>query len=119
MDSRAKKPALWIALPMLFVSGTSAAVTAAADLKAGLVVALLGALGLGWLAERRFAAIVAVLGRIARGDRYVALPQQPTDGALAKFGEVADAMRTSLLDAEATAVDRDRNVAESKLRQAG
>ncbi len=119
MDGRAKKPALWIALPMLFVAGISAAVTAAADIRAGLVVAFIGALGVGWLAEHRLAVVVAVLGRIARGDRYVALPQQPADGALQKFDEVADAIRTSLLDAEATAVDRDRNVAESRLRQAG
>jgi urea transport system substrate-binding protein len=119
MDGRARKPALWIALPALIVAGISVAVTAAGDWRAGLLVAFLGALGLGWLAERRLAGIVAVLGRIARGDRYVALPQQPADGALREFDEVADAIRSSLLDAEATAVDRDRNVAESKLRQAG
>ena len=48
MDGRARKPALWIALPTLIVAGVSAAVTAAGDVKAGLAVAFLGALGLGW-----------------------------------------------------------------------
>jgi urea transport system substrate-binding protein len=120
MDGRSKKLALWIAFPTLFIGVASVAVTAAdGDVKAGLAIAALGALGLGWLAEYRLMAIVAVLERIARGDRYVILPRRAGDGAMRKFADVADAMRTSLLEAETTAVDRDRNVAESKLRQAG
>src|SRR6476661_6005028 len=103
MDGRTRKPALWIALPTLVIAGLAAAIATAGGVKAGLAAALVGAVGLGWLAERRLSAIVAVLGRIARGDRYVNLPQQSADGALRQFDGVADAMRSSLLDAEATA----------------
>jgi urea transport system substrate-binding protein len=112
-------PALWVAIPALAIAVAAAAVSATGSFRLGLAIALAGAFVLGLLVEYRLAAIVSVLVRIARGDRYANLPPVVGDGTVQRFGEVAEATRQALLDADAIMVDRDRRVTESKLRHAG
>jgi urea transport system substrate-binding protein len=112
-------PALWVAIPALAIAVAAAAVSATGNFRLGLATALAGACVLGLLVEYRLSAIVSVLVRIARGDRYANLPPAVGDGTMQRFGEVAEAMRQALVDADAIMVDRDRRVTESKLRHAG
>jgi urea transport system substrate-binding protein len=112
-------PALWVAIPALAIAVAAAAVSATGSFRLGLAIALAGACVLGLFVEYRLAAIVSVLVRIARGDRYATLPAAIGDGTMQRFGEAAEAMRQALVDADAIMVDRDRRVTESKLRHAG
>jgi urea transport system substrate-binding protein len=115
-----RRPALWIAIPVFAVSGLGSVVAAEFDsARAGLAVAIAGALGIGLFVEYRLAGIVGTLVRLARGDRYASLPEAIGDGTMQKFGEAAEALRAALIDAETVAVDRDRRATESRLRQAG
>ena len=119
MHKTFRRPALWIALPALAVSAVSVAATTSAGVNAGIAAGAIGALLLGLFTEYRLAGIVATLVRIARGDRYAALPEAIGDGTMQRFGDAAEAMRSALIDAETVAIDRDRSVTESRLRQAG
>jgi len=114
-----RRPALWIAIPALAIGVTATALAAEGGLRTGLAVACVGALALGWFVEYRLSGIVAVLVRIARGDRYAILPPAIGDGTMQRFGDAAEAMRSALVEADAIMVDRDRRVTESKLRHAG
>ena len=57
--------------------------------------------------------------RIARSDRFANLPDAVGDGTVQRFGEAAEAMRQALSQADDVAIDRDRRITESRLRQAG
>ena len=84
-----------------------------------MTVAAFGALAVGWFAENRLSRLVGGLVRIARGDRFASLPDAVGDGTVQRFGEAAEAMRATLSHADNLAIDRDRQVTESRLRQAG
>jgi urea transport system substrate-binding protein len=114
-----RKPAFWLAVPVFIASQLALGVDAFFGPVAGAVMAALGALAIGWFAENRLARLVSGLVRIARGDRFANLPEAIGDGTLQRFGEAAEAMRATLGHADNLAIDRDRQVTESRLRQAG
>lgn len=113
------RPALWVAIPAFLVAATTLAVGNTFGAIVGIGVAAIGAFLIGLFAENRLSALVAGLVRIAQGDRFASLPAAIGDGALQKFDEAAEAMRTALGEADTIAIDRDRRATESRLRQAG
>lgn len=119
LPESALRPALWLAIPA-FMAGLSAlGLHAAFGWTASIAAAALGALIVGWFAEHRLTRLIGGLVRIARGDRFASLPTAVGDGSVQRFGEAADAMRSALSRADNVAIDRDRRITESRLRQAG
>ncbi|MET0868461.1 MAG: transporter substrate-binding protein [Pseudorhodoplanes sp.] len=119
MTKRFRKPAFWLAVPAFLASLLALGVDASFGPVAGMGVAAAGALAIGFFAESRLARLVGSLVRIARGDRFAILPDAVGDGTVQRFGEAAEAMRATLGHADNLAIDRDRQVTESRLRQAG
>jgi urea transport system substrate-binding protein len=113
------KPAFWLAIPAFLIAVAAIGLHATLGWIAGLVGAALGALILGWFAEYRLTRLIGGLVRIARGDRFASLPDTVGDGSVQRFGEAAEAMRSALSRADNVAIDRDRRITESHLRQAG
>src|SRR5579862_8319366 len=109
----------WIAVPLIFVCAVPALTTwATGSLWLGLTAGLIGALAATWHCERTLRGVVGAIGQIARGDRYAALPERVAGGALAESARAAEAMRQTLLDADALAVELRSRQAESRLRHA-
>jgi urea transport system substrate-binding protein len=109
----------WIALPLVFVCAVPALTTwATGSLWLGLTTGLIGALAATWHCERTLRDVVGAIGQIAHGDRYAALPERIAGGALAESARAAEAMRQTLLDADALAVELRSRQAESRLRHA-
>ena len=103
--ARNKVPAGWIALPLLFVSATSAlAAWSSESLLLAAAVAL---------------AVIEPISQIAAGDRYAALPERTGGGPMAEIAAAAERMRQSLIDADALEVAHRSRESESKLHQAG
>jgi urea transport system substrate-binding protein len=119
MTQRFGKPAFWIAIPAFLMAAATLAVGTTFGSIAGIGMAAAGAFVIGLFAENRLSALIAGLVRIAQGDRFASLPTAVGDGALQKFDEAAEAMRTALGQADDIAIDRDRRATESRLRQAG
>jgi urea transport system substrate-binding protein len=113
------KPAFWLAVPAFVTALMAIGLYAAFGWIVGVIVAALGALILGWFAEYRLTRLIGGLVRIARGDRFANLPDAVGDGSVQRFGEAAEAMRSALSRADNVAIDRDRRITESQLRQAG
>jgi urea transport system substrate-binding protein len=118
MKVKRRRPALWVTIPAFAIAAAAGFLGTQGGIKLALIMALGGALALGFLVEYRLSAIVTTLLRIARGDRYANVPQVG-DGAVQLFTDAAEAMRAALVDADAVTVDRDRRVTESKLHHAG
>jgi urea transport system substrate-binding protein len=118
MKVKRRRPALWVTIPAFAIGAAAGLLGTQGGIKPALIMALGGALALGFLVEYRLSAIVSTLLRIARGDRYADVPQVG-DGAIQLFRDAAEAMRAALVNADAVTVDRDRRVTESKLRHAG
>ncbi len=119
MTQTLHRPALWLAVPALTVALTALGLQAAFGTIAGIAAAALGALIVGWFAENRLSRLLGGLVRIARGDRFADVPDAVGDGSVQRFGEAAEAMRLALSQADDVAIDRDRRITESRLRQAG
>lgn len=113
------KPAFWVAAPAFLVAAATLTAGLVFGIFAGIGVAALGALFIGLFAENRLSTLIAGLVRIAQGDRFASLPTAIGGGALQKFNDAAEAMRTALGEADNVAIDRDRRSTESRLRQAG
>ena len=119
MTQRSNGPAFWLAVPAFVAAIAAVGFYSMFGWLAGVAGAAIGALCVGWFAENRLSHLVAGLVRIARGDRFAGLPDAVGDGSVQRFGEAAEAMRQALSRAEDLAIDRDRRVTESRLRQAG
>ncbi len=113
------KPALWVAIPAFLVAAAALSVHDAFGFIPGVAVAAAGSFLIGLFAENRLSRLIGGLMRIAQGDRFASLPEAIGDGSVQRFGEAAEAMRAALSRAENLAVDRERRIAESGLRQAG
>ena len=111
-------PRAWVALPIL---GACLA-TATAGLLGGPLPGLLTAGIAGLLAafaiDRSVLALSAAAGKIAGGDRYAILPQQP-QGPLADLACAIHALRETVIQADALAIDQRRREAEARLHFAG
>ncbi len=114
-----RKPAFWLAIPAFLASLLALGVESSFGPAAGIAIAGLGALAIGWFAENRLSSLIGGLVRIARGDRFANLPQAVGDGIVQRFGEAAEAMRATLSHADDLTIDIDRRATESRLRQAG
>ncbi len=119
MTQKLHRPALWLAVPALLVALIALGLQAAFGSLVGIWAAGLGALIVGWFAENRLSHLLGGLVRIARGDRFADFPDAVGDGSVQRFGEAAEAMRLALSQADNVAIDRDRRITESRLRQAG
>jgi urea transport system substrate-binding protein len=119
MTQRLQRPAFWLAIPAFLTSLSALGILAAFGWIAAIGAAALGALIVGWFAEIRLTRMIGGLVRIASGDRFANLPIAVGDGIVQRFGEAADAMRSALSRADNVAIDRDRRITESRLRQAG
>jgi urea transport system substrate-binding protein len=119
MTQNVHKPALWLAVPVFLVALSALGLQLAFGSTAGIGAAAFGAVIVGWFAESRISRLLAGLVRIARGDRFANLPDAVGDGSVQRFGEAAEAMRLALSQADNVAIDRDRRITESRLRQAG
>jgi urea transport system substrate-binding protein len=119
MTKRLRKPALWLALPVFLAAVLALGLQAAFGGWAGFGAAMASALIVGWFAESRIARQINGLMRIADGDRFAELPAAVGDGSVQRFGEAAEAIRSALSRADNLAIDRDRRITESRLRQAG
>jgi len=63
-------------------------------------------------------ALSAVVAKIAGGDRYAIVPEQPK-GPLRDFAEGAETLRQAVVEADALVVDQKRREAETRLHHAG
>ena len=115
---RLPKPALWIAAPTMLV-GLAVALALQMGVVPAIVVGLIGAAAVGSFAEYRLARIIAAITTIARGDRYLSLPQLVGDGAIQDFSQTAEEVRSALLAADTLVVDRHRRETEARLHHAG
>lgn len=114
------RPALWVCAPAFLASAASlAAALTPGGIVLGLAVAVIGAVIIAMLVERRLASVASAIGDIARGDRYTTLPSISADGAIRDFGSAADSMRDALIEADNLAIDQRRQETETKLRHAG
>ena len=68
--------------------------------------------------ERPLRMLSAVVGKIAGGDRYAIVPEQPK-GPLRDLAAGAEALRQAVIEADALAVDQKRREAEARLHHAG
>lgn len=117
---RFPRPALWIAVPVFFVSAAVVAIYQIwPSIPAALAVGLIGALAVGCFAEGRLAGIISSISAIAGGDRYTSLPELVGDGAIQDFSDTAGKIRTALLEADTLAVDQGRRETEARLHHAG
>ncbi len=113
------RPALWIAVPSFLVSSAAVAADVFQSPLAAFAVALAGAFVIGVFAEMRLATVIAAIGKIAGGDRYLSLPGRLGDGALRTFGQTAEVIRGALIEADTLAVDQRRRETEARLHHAG
>ena len=119
MTQNVHKPALWLAVPVFLVALMAVGLHLAFGSTTAIGAAAFGAVIVGSFAENRISRLLAGLLRIAHGDRFAPLPDAVGDGSVQRFGEAAEAMRLALSQADNVAIDRDRRITESRLRQAG
>jgi len=111
-------PNLWVVLPVL----GACLVAVLATTTSGLGVGLLAGAVTGFMAaiaiERPLRMLSAVVGKIAGGDRYAIVPEQPK-GPLRDLAAGAETLRQAVIEADALAVDQKRREAEARLHHAG
>lgn len=114
-----KLPALRIALPVFLASALTGYACAyfgmAPGLAAGGILAFAGA----WLVDRKYGSLSDAISRISQGDRFVELPATSDGPTFEKLAAAAEAMRKTLLDADALAADQRSRQDEARLRHAG
>jgi len=112
------RPAIWIAAPAFAVAAL-AVIASFGHVVVAFVVAGVGALLVGCLAEYRLRGVIASIDRIARGDRYTSLPAVIGDGAVQEFAGTAETIRAALIQADTLTVDQLRRETEARLHHAG
>jgi urea transport system substrate-binding protein len=114
-----KLPALRIALPVFLASALTAYATLYLGIVPGLIAAgclsLLGA----WIVDRKYGSLTEAISRISQGDRFAELPATSDGPTFEKLAAAAEAMRKTLLDADALAADQRSRQDEARLRHAG
>ena len=117
---RIPRPALWITVPVFFVSAAVVGIYHLwPSILGALAVGLIGALAIGCFAESRLTGIISSIRAIAGGDRYTSLPELVGDGAIQDFSDTAGKIRNALLEADTLAVDQGRRETEARLHHAG
>lgn len=114
-----KLPALRLVLPVFLASALTGYATSYLGLLPGLgaaaVLAFIGA----WIVDRKYGSINEAISRIAKGDRFAELPSVPDGPTFEKLAVAAEAMRQTILDADALAADQRSRQDETRLRHAG
>ena len=111
-------PRAWVALPVLGACfATIAASILCGPLPALLIACIAGVLA-AFAIDRRVRVLRLAAGKIASGDRYAVLPGQPS-GPLADLAFAIHALRETVIQADALAIDQRRREAEARLHFAG
>lgn len=111
-------PNLWVVLPVLGACLVAALATMTSGLGVGLLAGAVTGLMAAIAIERPLRMLSAVVGKIAGGDRYAIVPEQPK-GPLRDLAAGAEALRQAVIEADALAVDQKRREAEAQLHHAG
>lgn len=114
-----KLPALRIALPVFLASALTGFATFHLGIAPGLAAAGVLAFVGAWLVERKYGSLTDAIARISQGDRFVELPAHADGPTFEKLTAAAEAMRRTLLDADALAADQRSRQDEARLRHAG
>jgi len=117
--SGAKLPALRIALPVFLASALTGYATLYLGIVYGLVAAFFLALLGAWIVDRKYGSLTDAIARISQGDRFAELPATRDGPTFEKLTAAAEAMRRTLLDADALAADQRSRQDETRLRHAG
>lgn len=114
-----KLPALRLVLPVFLASALTGYATSYLGLLPGLGVAAVLAFAGAWIVDRKYGSITEAISRIAKGDRFAELPSVPDGPTFEKLAVAAEAMRQTILDADALAADQRSRQDETRLRHAG
>ena len=114
-----KLPALRIALPVFLASALTGYATLYLGIVPGLIAAGCLALIGAWIVDRKYGSLTDAISRISQGDRFAELPTTSDGPTFEKLAAAAEAMRKTLLDADALAADQRSRQDEARLRHAG
>jgi urea transport system substrate-binding protein len=114
-----KLPALRIALPVFLASALTGYATLYLGIVPGLIAAGFLALLGAWIVDRKYGSLTDAISRISQGDRFAELPATSDGPTFEKLAAAAEAMRKTLLDADALAADQRSRQDEARLRHAG
>jgi urea transport system substrate-binding protein len=114
-----KLPALRIALPVFLASALTGFAVHYLGLVPGLLAAGVLALVGAWIIDRKYGSLTDAISRISQGDRFAELPATSDGPTFEKLAVAAEAMRKTLLDADALAADQRSRQDEARLRHAG
>jgi urea transport system substrate-binding protein len=114
----AKLPALRITLPVFLASALTGYATLYAGILYGLIAAFFLALLGAWIVDRKYGSLTEAISRISQGDRFAELPDASDGPSFEKLAAAAEAMRKTLLDADALAADQRSRQDEARLRHA-
>lgn len=114
-----KLPALRIALPVFLASALTGYAMLYLGIVAGLAVAGVLAFVGAWIVDRKYGSLTDAIARISQGDRFAELPVASESPTFEKLAAAAEAMRKTLLDADALAADQRSRQDEARLRHAG
>lgn len=114
-----KLPSLRVALPVFLAS----ALTGYATLYLGIIPGLLAATALAvvgaWIVDRKYGSLTDAIARISAGDRFAELPEADRGATFERLASAAEAMRRTLIDADAVAADQRSREHEARLHHAG
>ncbi len=114
-----KLPALRIALPVFLASALTGFASAYLGLVPGLLAAACLAFLGAWIVDHKYGSLTDAISRISQGDRFAELPATSDGPTFEKLAAAAEAMRKTLLDADALAADQRSRQDEARLRHAG
>jgi len=114
-----KLPALRIALPVFLASALTGYATLYLGIVPGLIAAGCLAFIGAWIVDRKYGSLTDAISRISQGDRFAELPTTSDGPTFEKLAAAAEAMRKTLLDADALAADQRSRQDEARLRHAG
>jgi urea transport system substrate-binding protein len=115
----AKLPALRLALPVFLAAALSGVACTILGLVPGIAIAGVLAFIGAWLVDRNYGSLTDAIARISQGDRFAELPAVSDGATFDKLTAAAEAMRKTLLDADALAADQRSRQDEARLRHAG
>ena len=114
-----KLPALRVAFRVFLACALTGYATLYFGIVPGLAAAIVLALAGAWIVERKFASLTDAIARISEGDRFAELPERARGATFERLASAAEAMRRTLIDADALAADQGSREAEARLRHAG
>ena len=111
-------PGVWVAWPILATALTAIVAAAILGPLPAIALALIASALAALHIERQVRGLSLAAAKIAGGDRYAILPETPP-GPLADLACALHALRETMIQAAALAVDQRRREAEARLHLAG